>query len=227
MKIHDISLYLEEGMIIYPDDPEFKIERIKKIPRMSEIRRISEHDQKSKVFDNSVNVSKLNFGAHTGTHIDSKLHIKNKASGVDKIPLEKFYGKCRVLDLTKVKFGEGIKPEHLRNFKINRNDIVLLKTRNSSTGYKKFRMDFIYLSEEGAEYLVKKKIKTVGIDYLSIEKFHARYCAAHQVLLNKGIPIFEGLDLSKVKPGIYLFIGLPLKIKDCDGAPARAILIGK
>ena len=207
MKIHDVSLSVHNGMIAYPGNPKTEIKAVSRIPKASS------------------NVSKITLGSHAGTHVDSRKHVESGAEGVDAIPLARLYGKSRVLDLRSVRFGEGVGPEHLKKSRIYRGDIVLLKTKNSSTGYKKFRKDFVYLTEEGAAWLVKKGVKTVGIDYLSIQKFRTGYCAAHCVLLKKGIPIFEGLDLSKVKPGSYLFVGLPLKIKGCDGAPARVILI--
>jgi len=207
MKLYDISMEIKGNMIGYPGNPKASVTRINGIP------------------NSSTNVSRLIMGTHTGTHVDARKHIENKGQGVDKIPLRNYYGKCKVLDLRQVKFGNGIEKQHLKKFNISKGDIILLKTKNSSTGYKKFRKDFIYLSEDAAKYLVKKRITTVGIDYLSIQKFRTGYCAAHCVFLKKNIPIFEGLDFSKVKPGSYVFVGLPLKIKDGDGAPARAILV--
>jgi arylformamidase len=204
MKIYDISMEIKEGMLTYPGDPEV---RIKKIPKSAS------------------NLSELTLGSHTGTHVDVKRHINNKGLGVDRIPLEKCIGPCKVLDLTKTKFGDGIRPVDLANFSIKKNDIILLKTKNSSIKNKKFRKDFVYLTEEGAEFLVNKKIKAVGIDYLSIQKYHTGSCAAHCVLLDKNVLIFEGINLSKVRPGKYTFIGLPLKIKEGDGSPIRAILV--
>ena len=194
-------------MIAYPGNPRTEIKAVSRIPKASS------------------NVSRITLGSHAGTHVDARKHVETGADGVDAIPLTRLYGKSRVLDVQAVDFGEGIRPEHLKKAKIRRGDIVLLKTKNSSTGYGTFRKDFVYLTEEGAAWLAKKGVRTVGIDYLSVQKFRTGYCAAHCVLLKKGIPIFEGLDLSKVRPGSYLFAGLPLKIKGCDGAPARVILI--
>ena len=194
-------------MIAYPGNPRTEIKAVSRIPKASS------------------NVSRITLGSHAGTHVDSRKHVESGAKGVDEIPLARLYGKSRVLDLRSVPFGEGIRPENLKKSQIYRGDIILLKTKNSSTGYRRFRKDFVYLTEEGAAWLAKKGVKTVGIDYLSIQKFRTGYCAAHCVLLKRGIPIFEGLDLSKVRPGSYIFVGLPLKIKGCDGAPARAILI--
>jgi arylformamidase len=198
---------IKKGMLVYPGNPKVKLECMQRIPK------------------HSTNVSRLVMGTHTGTHADSLLHVKNKGWSIEGIPLDRFYGKCRVLDCTRVPFGKGIEAKHLKNKKITKGDIVLLKTKNSFTGFKKFRKDFVYLSEEGARFLAKKKVKTVGIDYLGIQKYHTGYCAAHCILMEKEIVVFEGLDLSKVGAGRNTFAGFPLKIKKGNGAPARAVLM--
>jgi len=207
MKLHDISLEIREGMITYPGDTIFKSRLVKKIPR------------------DSSNVSEYLIGAHTGTHLDSQSHIDSSGRGVDSVRLEECMGPCTVLDLRSIEFGEGVQEKHLCDEDIAEGTIVLLQTKNSSTGYHSFRKDFIYLSEEGAKYLLGLKVKAVGIDYLSIQKYHTGRCVAHCILLEEEIPIFEGLDLSAVEPGNYFFIGLPLKIKGGDGSPVRAVLV--
>ncbi|GAC1305398.1 MAG: hypothetical protein NVSMB27_44150 [Ktedonobacteraceae bacterium] len=67
-------------------------------------------------------------------------------------------------------------------------------------------------------------MQTVGIDYLSVGGFTKDGVETYHVLLEAGIWLIEGLNLSEVVPGIYELICLPLKIVDADGAPARAIL---
>ncbi|TFF86846.1 MAG: cyclase family protein [Promethearchaeota archaeon] len=202
MKIHDISLLVEEEMVIYPGDPEVIIKRYKKN-------------------QNGWNLSNISMGSHTGTHVDTLLHIKDGADGVESIPLDKCYGICKVLDLSEIPFGEGIQKFHLEKFEINKNDIILIKTINSTTDYKEFREDFVFLTDSAANFLAKKKIKTIGIDYLSVGSRET-----HEKLLQNGIMIFEGLILRNIQPKEYIFIGLPIKIKT-EGAPARVILIEK
>ena len=102
-----------------------------------------------------------------------------------------------------------------------KNIIVLLKTKNKPG--KTFNYKFTYLEKSGAEYLVSKKVKAVGLDSLSIERNQPDY-NTHKILLKNNIPIFEGLYLGKIKQGKYLFYGFPLKIK-ADGSPIRAVLI--
>ena len=101
--------------------------------------------------------------------------------------------------------------------------IVLLKTKNSIRGFNNFYEDFTYLTEEGADFLIEKDIKLIGIDAPSIKQFHVEN-EVHSKLLKHGIYIVEGIDLSQAEEEVYNFIGLPLKIEGADGSPIRAIL---
>ena len=78
-----------------------------------------------------------------------------------------------------------------------------------------------------ADALVERDVKLVGIDYLSIEKFHSGDHAVHKALLSKEIVILEGLDLREIEPDDYELICLPLKYVggEGDGAPARVVII--
>ncbi len=77
----------------------------------------------------------------------------------------------------------------------------------------------------GADLQVDRGVKLVGVDYLSVAPYHESVLT-HKILLNAGVVILEGLDLSKVSQGRYTLHCLPLKLVGSDGAPARAILIG-
>src|SRR3989338_1560847 len=139
-------------------------------------------------------------------------------------------GTCVVLDFTTEKspiMGGSITENSLRKsqnkkIKINKDDIVLLKTKNQIE--KDFDFNFVYLEKSGADYLASKKIKAVGIDSLGIERNQPNHLT-HNILAGENIPIFEGLDLSKVKQGKYFFHGLPLKINSGDASPVRAVLV--
>ena len=202
MKFYDISLLIKEGMIIYPGNPEVSIKQYAFIPQ------------------DPVNESLLTFGSHVGTHIDSERHIKNDGKTVVETPLENFYGKCKVLDLTHVELE--VHEEDLKKYEIDKGDIILLKTKNSLRGYEVFRKDFIHVKMDAAQFLINEGIKTLGCDYLSVKRY-GRDDEVHDLLINN-LTLFEGLDLSEVSEGKYTFIGLPLRIA-CDGSPARVILI--
>lgn len=202
VRFFDVTLPIDERMITYPSNPSPSIQRYSSIPR------------------NAVNESLITIGSHAGTHVDSMLHIKNNAEGVDALSTNSFYGKCKVLDLTFV--NKEIHQKDLEDFKIGKGDIILLKTRNSELGFGKFRSDYVHVKLDAAEYLVKAGVKTLGFDYLSVKKFREDR-EVHQILISN-LTLFEGLNLADVPSGEYTFIGLPLRIK-CDGSPARVILV--
>jgi arylformamidase len=202
VKFYDVSLMIREGMIAYPGNPVPSIRLYSSIPR------------------DKYNESLLTFGSHTGTHVDAKLHIRNKVNGADALSLDSFYGKCKVLDLTHVE--REIHREDFESRQIDRGDIILLKTRNSERGYQEFRSDYVHVKLDAAEYLVERGVKTLGFDYLSVKK-PMEDDEVHEVLINN-LTLFEGLNLAAVPEGEYTFVGLPLRIR-CDGAPARVVLI--
>ena len=78
--------------------------------------------------------------------------------------------------------------------------------------------------EHPRAHLAQTKVRAVGVDYLSVGGYHADGAEFHRILLEAGIWIIEGLDLSPVTAGRYEMICLPVKLHGCDGAPARAIL---
>ena len=205
MKIYDISLEISENMGVWKD----KDNKRPKIEVTSTTR------------TGNANESRLHLDAHTGTHVDAPFHFLQNGKKIDKIPAEKFLGECIVIDLTYIK-NRGIEKIDLIKARIKKDDIVILKTSNKYN--KKFDFNFVYLAESGAKYLASKNIGGVGINALGIERSQPSY-NTHKSLLGKDIIIFEGLELSKINHGRYFFIGLPLKIKDGDASPMRAVLV--
>jgi len=205
MKIYDISMEIREGMVVWKNKDSKK----PKIEITSTTR------------TGNANESRFHLDTHTGTHVDAPFHFLQNGEKIDAISVDKFLGECIVIDLSNIK-NRGIEKRDIIKAKIRKDDIVVLKTSNK---YKKgFDFNFVYLAESGAKFLASKNIKGVGINALGIERNQLSY-NTHKSLLSKGIIIFEGLELSKIKPGRYFFIGLPLKVKDADGAPMRAVLV--
>ena len=202
MHIIDISMKIDRYMLVYPKNPIPEIKKYSSIPK------------------NKTNESLISIGSHTGTHVDSMLHVSKNGKAVDALSLNSFCGHCKVLDLTNV--GREIRKEHLTEYEINKDDILLLKTENSKKQYKRFREDFAYVSLSAARYLIQKRIKTLGVDYLSVKKF-GKADEIHKMVISN-MTLFEGLYLKNVAKGQYFFVGLPLKIH-CDGSPARVVLI--
>tara|TARA_Y100000310_G_scaffold345863_1_gene471789 strand:+ start:52362 stop:52970 length:609 start_codon:yes stop_codon:yes gene_type:complete len=159
--------------------------------------------------------------SHAGTHIDAPAHYVKNGKTIDKVKLEIFNGRCRVLDLSKLNV---IGKDNLVKFKIKAGERILLKTKNSDLkANAKFNYDFVYLDASGGEYLASKKVKCVGIDYLGIERNQKGH-ETHGALLGNEIPIIEGLRLKGVKPGKYELVCLPLSYVGMEAAPCRAVL---
>ena len=205
MEIIDISVSVDEGILVFPGDPAYTITRVQSTPQAS------------------MNVSQISLGIHTGTHVDAPSHCIHQGKDITDLAIIHFFGKCRVLDLTSIPFGNGIQQSHLEPLNPQKSEILLFKTQNSNIPQNQFREDFVFLTPEGAKFLVSQQIKLVGIDYLSIDAYNDEQ--THHILLRKSIPIFENLNLAHVTPGSYFFAGGPLKLARCEGAPARAVLL--
>lgn len=156
------------------------------------------------------NLSRIVMGTHTGTHVDPPLHFIKDGAGIDEIPLEMLACRARVLDLSRKK--GPLEPSDIAL--PTAEDIVLLKGGAGGA----------CLGAGCARYLADNGIMTVGTDALSIGAPGQEH-EVHNILLGAGIVIVEGLELSAVEEGDYLFVCLPLKIAGGDGGPARAVLI--
>lgn len=206
-RIYDISVPIRSGGLVYPGNPEIDISLQQAVAKGA-----------------GANVSSIRFGSHTGTHSDAARHFFDDGQTVDKIPLERLIGSALLLS-----FADDVRSvgaAELRAHDIKGQTRILLRTRNSAfLSQKDFVKDYTFLAPDGAQYLVDQGVELVGIDYLSIEQFHSGHHLTHRTLLERGVVIVEGLDLSVPPPGEYQFICLPLRIEGCDGAPARAVLI--
>lgn len=207
MEIYDITVPIRSAMPVYEGDPGVKIEPWSAFAK-----------------GDSSNVSMLNFGAHTGTHVDAPAHFIEGARRIDAVSLDVLIGPARVVRVPDD--VNEIDPEFINHCNLNGVERVLFHTRNSTFWNEGFRKDFTHLLPEAAQLLVDRGIKLVGTDYLSIEKFHSGHHRTHLTLLSNNVVIVEGLNLSEVPDGDYELICLPLKIAEGsgDGAPARAVL---
>ena len=171
-------------------------------------------------------VSRWDMSAHTGTHMDARMHFIPGGWGMDSLDLSRSVGPCRVVDLGHV---EGhVSRAVLEDAEVAGEQRLLFKTRNSDSGLmqkEEFTKSYVAISEEAAEYLVEIGVETVGVDYLSVEPFEDEEFHTHHVLLGADVVVVEGLVLGDVEPGYYFLCCLPLNLVGSDGSPARAILI--
>jgi len=209
LPIHDLTLPISPSLVVWPGDPPARVE-----PRL----RIARGDV--------ANVSELCLGSHTGTHVDPPYHFVDHGAKVDELPLESLLGPAWVYDLGSgtqiraVDLQQAVPPGTVR---------LLLKTVNSSFWHhpvQEFRQDFVTMDLEAALWIIAQGIRLVGVDYLSVEAPGSSGHPVHHALLEGGIIIVEGLDLSSLQSGLYNFYCLPLRVAGGDGAPARAVAAG-
>ncbi|WP_240838967.1 cyclase family protein [Acidaminobacter sp. JC074] len=196
----DITMTVKESMKVYKNKAEKK-------PKFTV------------VSDKPVYETDLSINLHTGTHIDFPKHMIPDGKTSKDYGIDHFVGKAYVVDVTFL--NRRILKKDITSINLSTYDFIIFKTKNSFS--EAFNPEFVYLSEEAADYLSKSDIKGVGIDGLGIEREQAGH-PTHKLLLSKDILIYEGLDLSQVEEGVYEFVGLPLKIDDVEASLVRAIL---
>jgi arylformamidase len=197
----DVSVPIYTGMVHFPDNPPIEIDTIMHVER-----------------GDICTLSGLKMGVHTGTHIDGPIHFLPHTPGTEAVPLEHLMGPAKVIE---IEDSRSVTWAELRKHNIGPSQRLLFKTLNSQRCWNtsEFVSDFVSLAEDAARHLAELKTLAVGIDYLSLGSPEV-----HRTILGAGVAIIEGLNLSKVTPGEYEFLCLPLSIPGSDGAPARALL---
>jgi arylformamidase len=207
-RVFDISVPLGSGTPVWPGSAGIKLEQTRSIGA-----------------GYHANESRLNCDVHSGTHIDAPLHFIPGGNDTSRIPLDALVGKALVCTLLT---DSHVTSVDMENAGIQAGtERLLLKTRNSRLWKKYgnvFQADYVALTPGAARWLADRKIRLVGIDYLSIQPFEDKTQETHKILLSAGIVILEGINLVDVEPGVYELVCLPLRLDNADGSPARAIL---
>lgn len=206
MRRWDVSMPLFEGTPTFPGDPTFSHRPVRSVDR-----------------GDAYSVSALSFGSHAGTHVDPPCHFIAGGASVDQLDLEVLNGPCWVADVPPDVRSVGPKEAAELPAGTSR---VLFRTSNSPRWRTKleFFPDYVAVSEDGARELVRRKVRMVGVDALSVESDPSGRFPVHHLLLGKEILIIEGLMLAEVPPGEYELHCLPLDLKGGDGGPARVVL---
>ena len=206
MKIYDITATVSSELPFYSENDPFDFRQVLQINAGA-----------------LCNVSRVKMSVHTGTHADMPLHFVKDGKSCEDMPLDHFYGKAKLFRLP---INRDVTRKDLEPLDISEGDIILLDTGQSSYMHKsELKKGYTVLTTEAAEFLVSKKIKTIGIDYISIDEHNSPTFPVHKILLGAGVTILEGLVLDNVPEGEYTISALPLKFKNGDGSPIRAILI--
>ena len=166
-------------------------------------------------------LSSINTTLHIGAHADAPNHYHPQGLGIAARDLKTYFGKCEVREVY-IGRGERIELKHVQGWQ-PRAKRVLFKT-GTFPDPNHWNSDFAALSPKLIEYLAYHGVILVGIDTPSIDPEDAKDLISHHAVAQNNLAILEGLILSEVPEGLYSLIALPLRIRDADAAPVRAIL---
>src|SRR5271165_4891512 len=167
---------------------------------------------------------------HTGTHVDVPFHFDPDGPTLDKVPVDRFIGEAKLLDVSDRKWDEAVSRSMIeaaiskQRVTINTGDIILLRTTKISWGSPGY-FDLASLGKSAAEKLVELGARSVGIDLNSADTMSDLSKPAHTILCQERIPIFENLvGLENIMAESFEFFGLPVNMKGATGAPVRAVV---
>lgn len=198
----DITHQLSKDWAPWPGDPAFEL-----------------HFFETKANNGATNIAKLAGSTHIATHVDAPRHVDDKGATVDQLPIDSFIGRATVIEILDTpRIDESILKEEVIEGKI-----VLFKTQ-SHTNPSQFPETVPVLTTDAIDFLAQQGVQVIGVDVPSIDPIDSETLENHHHMINNGIFNIENLRLAHVSPGVYDFIGLPLKIVGGDASFIRAVL---
>jgi kynurenine formamidase len=226
-EIIDLSQEIYTGMPVYPGLPEVAI-------TMHVSHEAWDGVTNSEVVSPAVN--RLEFGEHTGTHVDAINHMAPQYRGqsIDTMPLTMFYTEGICLGLSHKRLRELIEPADLEGalaaggLEIKPGDTVLLYTDHYRRAYG--TEDWPHgpgISAKAARWLGQQKIAAFGVETMAPGVIHVSNKEVHHICGELGFTHYENMiNLYQLSGrGRFRFIGLPLKIRGGTGSPVRAIAV--
>lgn len=175
---------------------------------------------------NGFSEKKISLFTHSGTHLDAPAHIFSESSTLDLIPLNHFYGKAILLDFS-ISTKSTIELLDLKPHQqlIEKSEFVILNTGWSKLwGKQEYFFGFPVLSPEAAFFLSNSGLKGVGVDTISVDAVDSAGFPIHKILLRSNMIIIENLtNLNQIPVRSFALYCFPLKLKDADGSPVRAV----
>lgn len=176
------------------------------------------------------NTHSILLGSHTGTHMDAPLHFYNGSEGIDKADLQQICGKMTVIDFSHIGMGCTVEYADVKNISVTERMLFRFdwwKKWKTADYYK----DFPFFSEAAIASLIERGMRVMALDTPSPDSGRAISdkddSPIHKKLLTNKVTIIEYLTNTDrlAADKSYLLFALPLKIKDCDGAPSRVIAV--
>lgn len=160
---------------------------------------------------------------HLGAHADGPIFYDSSGEGIGERSLDYYIGPCQVIDLSKI-VGRGSKilEDDIRKFSFETTRILF---KTDSYLHDTQSSDYVYFSESAMNFIINQGVKLIGIDTPSVEQEGSRNFEVYKLISKSNMAVLEGLDLGYVEEGKYQLLALPLKIKNGDASPVRAILL--
>jgi len=199
----DISQRVSPDVAVFPGDTPFSIRKVASLAD-----------------GDSCDVSTITTTVHAGTHADAPSHFLTSAPAIDAVPLERYFGPCRVVQ----RLGDGpLTADDVRSWAPMKGMRYLVRTRES-VDPNVFPAAFAHFTEESAAVLADAGVVLIGLDTPSVDHQDSKDLAAHKRLLTAEVAILENLDLAHVRPGPYELMAFPVRFAGADAAPVRAVL---
>lgn len=211
-KVIDLTHTVRENMSLYPGTVKPKLKAV------------------SDYSNDGFKETYISLTSHTGTHMDAPAHVFNDKETLDNMEVRQFVGDALVIDCRDLKKGERITMDKINAVKqlSDKAEFLLFNTGWDKIWDKtEYYEDYPYITKEVAQYIIDTNKKGVGFDLAGIDPVYDKELTLHKQLLKTNkIVIIENLkNLDDIGNELFLFAALPLKYKNADGAPIRALAI--
>ncbi len=170
---------------------------------------------------------------HCGTHLDVPRHSDADGLSVDQVPLEQLVLPGHLLDLSHRQNGEAItiadleEAEQKSGRKIGPGAACVVWTgADGDWGKEGFAMNRPYVPVETAQWLVDRAIPLFCTDLIGMDDPVEWWWPTHAVWNTQGVCMVQQLrNLDQLVGKDFLFVCLPLAMKDGTGCPVRAVAL--
>lgn len=167
---------------------------------------------------------------HCGTHLDAPRHFDENGLSLHQVPLERLVLPGHLLDLTHRGPGEAITPEDLTaaaektGRKIGPGTALCVWTgQDKNWGKGDWIKARPYLPTDTAQWLVDQGITLFATDLIGMDDPAEWWWPTHAIWLKANICMVQQLaNLDRLQGKDFLFVCLPLKMRDGTGCPVRA-----
>jgi kynurenine formamidase len=223
MRLVDLSQEIYEGMKVYPG--HLKTVTFQHVT----------HEETAPRFEGGFSFQTWGFMLNDNgpTHVDSFSHLDPDAtaSTIDQMPLELFFGDALCVDVSEVPAHTDIKVADIEasldraGLEVRKGDMVFFYTATYDRfrGTPQYLTDFAGLGAEASQWIVKRGVKTFGVDSPTPDNPISKTYPCHMMGRENHITHYENLVLTEVVGKRFTFVGFPLKVVGAHGGPTRAV----